>query len=88
MNSSRMQGAALSAFRKKALDRSADDFTVQQVIAIEKAAVELASGSRKIFAGSAAALIHFRARMSDTFHCTEEPYLDTVLDGSGFVEPN
>ena len=46
----------------------------------------IAVGKTKAFAGFATALIHRRARMSDIFHCCEEPFVDLKDQGEGFIE--
>ena len=86
LGSRRMQGAALQALSLKELDRSMDDFLVEHVRLFETCASQLPTGVDKVFSGFAAALVHFRARMSDTFKCVCEPFLDLDANGNGFVQ--
>ena len=86
LQSRRIQGVALESFAQKDMDRSMDDFLVEHVQLFEQSAANLSSGPDKIFMGFVCALIHFRARMSDTFNCLMEPVLDLNSQGEGFVQ--
>ena len=86
MASRRIEGVAYDGLSKKSIDRQAEDFLVSQVELFERSCISIPEGNTKVFIGFVTALIHWRARLSDTHHCCTEPFLDTSDAGEGFIE--
>ena len=86
MQSKRIQGAAYEGMDNKVPAQESAELTVEQLKALEAAAVHLPSGPKKLFAGFLCFLVHSRARFSDTFCCLSEPTLDIDMDGIGYCE--